>query len=179
MPVSRAVGFLRSFLTMVGVITLIGFIVWVAQTQTGFLDPVIAMATLWLAQANAFLDTSMMTGISAGMIILSLLVLVLPLLMKGINKPQYTTAVRRGVVSSLVFFVSQILYTWAELQGRGLLIVSMIVVLILSFVIIEFLSRLLKAEHEAAFRTDMLASMASGLVSGIVLKLIEVLVRGV
>lgn len=179
MPVSRALGFLRSFLTLIGVLTLIGFIVWVAQTQTGFLDPVITHGLVWLGEVNTFLDTSMMTGISAGMIVLSLLVLVLPLLMKGIQKPQYTTAVRRGIVASLVFFVSQLLYTWAELQGRGLLILSMMVVLVLSFVLIEFLARLLRGENEVAFRTDMLASMASGLVSGIVLKLLEVLVRGV
>lgn len=174
----RVFSFIRNVVVVLAIIVLIGVVVWVVQSTTGLLDPLIVEAQRLLELANGVLDTPLMAGISASMIVLSLVVLFIPLLMKGIQKKQYLTAVRRGIVASGVFFVSQLLYAWAETEGRSILLVSMVLVLVGSFILIELLARMLRAEEEASFRTDMVASMASGLMSGMVLKLVGILLEG-
>lgn len=173
MSKTRAMIFLKRTITLCILILSILFIMWVVNDQTGLFAPLLNPATIWLTQANQFLDKSMMTGISVGMIVLALLVLFLPLLMKGTLKKQYLTAVSRGTIATFIFYISQRLYSWAEKFGKSYLILSISLVIFCSFVIIEVFARFKKSEEEASFRTDMLASMSAGLVSSIIFVLLR------
>ena len=178
MTPNRAVLFLKQVLLVFMILFIIAGSLVIVQLMFQPFDPWIAHVTAWIAQANDVANTNLFTGLSIGMLALAVLVTLIPVLSRRkINRKQYAVATQRGVVASLVFFFTQMLYDWAEALSRFWLIVSIIGVVIASFVIIETLSRLMRQNEEVAFRTDILASIASGLVSGIVLKLIMVLIQ--
>ena len=176
MSLSRAARFLKTVL----IITLIVAVVIGALASIQLIahpfNTQIDLARTWLAKLNTVIGENLMAGISLGMIVLVLLVAVLPLLMRNVNRSQYFVATQRGVISSVVFFLTQMLYTWAEGFSRFYLILSMALVILLTFVLVETLSLLMHSDRkeEMAFRTDLLAAFAAGLVSGIVIKLIMV-----
>ena len=176
MSTRYAARFLKNVMITFLVLFIIAGSLVLAQIIFQPFDPLIARLTAWIAWANGIIDTSLITGISIGMIVLAMLVTILPLLnRKRINRQQYAVATQRGVVASLVFFFTQMLYGWAEGLSRFWLIVSIIGVIVVTFVIIETLARLMRSDEVVAFRTDLLASIASGLVSGIVIKMIQVM----
>lgn len=176
MSLSRAGRFLKRVMTVVLLIAVaVGAVVAIQLIAHPF-DAQLHMLRTWLAQANTLIDEDLMSGISIGMIALVLLVAVIPLLMRNIDRSQYVVATQRGVISSIVFFLTEILYNWAEKISRFYLVVAMVGVILITFVIVETLSLLMHSDRkeEMAFRTDLLASFASGLVAGIVIKLIMV-----
>lgn len=173
MSLSRAGRFLKRVLIVVLLLAVVaGGLVSVQLVAHPF-DREIKLATDWLGQANGLIDRDLMAGLSLGMIVLVLIVAVLPLLMRNVNRSQYFVATQRGVIASVVFFATQLLYNWAESINRFYLIVAMVGVIVVTFVMVETLSLLMHNEQkeENAFRTDLLASFASGLVSGVVIKL--------
>jgi len=177
MSKERAFFFAKRVFILFAILLLVTFILFLINMQTNLFTPYLEQASVYLNQANIFLDQSLMTGISIGMIILAVSVLFLPLILRGIKKQQYMVAVRRGVLSTIIFFVSQLLYTWSLDFGKSYLLLSIIIVLIVTFIIIEILSRFKSAEEEASFRTDLFASMSAGLVSSIVLTLIQIMIK--
>ena len=178
MSTKKAVRFLKQVLVVCLVLFIIvGGLLAVQLIFEPFTDQII-LVTDWIAKVNSVVETSLFTGISVGMIVLALVVAFLPLVSRKINRRQYLVATQRGVLAALVFFFSQMLYTWAENLSRFWLIVAIVGVAAITFILIETLSLLMRQDEEVAFRTDLLASIASGLVSGIVLKLIQVLVQG-
>lgn len=179
MSTKKALRFLRRVLIIGLVLFIIAGGLAIVQLMFGTFDPAIAQVTTWIAEANNVANTNLITGISIGMILLAILASVLPLVSRKINRKQYLVATQRGVLASLVFFFSQMLYTWAENLSRFWLIVAIVGVAIVTMIIIETLALLMRQDEEVAFRTDLIASIAAGLVSGIVLKLIEVIAHGV
>jgi len=176
-PKRRPLFFLQQIMMFIGVLACIGFALWMLQDRTGMLGPVLEPLKAWLAEADSFMDQSTLIGISTGMIVLSLLVLFMPLFLRSTIKSQYLTSVRRGIVASGVFFLSQVFYSLVDKLGKSYLILSMAAVMLASFLLIEILARFMKEENEASFRTDMFASMAAGLVSSIILTLVQGLVK--
>ena len=178
MSTKRVVTFLKRILVIFLILFIvIGGLVAVQLIWAPFTHEV-RVVEAWIASANNFADQDLFTGISLGMIVLALAVAFLPLVSRKINRKQYMVATQRGVLAALVFFFSTMLYTWAGNLSRFWLIVAIVGVAIFTFILIETLALLMRQDEEVAFRTDLLASIASGLVSGIVLKLIQVLVMG-
>jgi hypothetical protein len=175
MSTRKALQFLRRVLIVALVLFIITGSMVIVQLMFQPFDPLIAKATEIIAEANGVANTNLITGISIGMLLLAVVASVLPLLSRKINRRQYLVAAQRGVVAALVFFFSQMLYDWAENLSRFWLIVSIVGVVVLTFVVIETLALLMRKDEEVAFRTDIIASIASGLVAGIVIKLIMVI----
>lgn len=173
----RARSFLRRLLTVLAIIVAVVGALVLANHYTGFLNPALAQAVVWLEAGNDFLDQPLMRGVSVGVIVISLATLFLPLMMKGINRSQYLTAVRRGIVGTVVFFLSQQLYVYASSFGRAYLILAMVGVLIVTLIMVEVLSRFKHQEEEAAFRTDLAAGLSTGLVCALVFQAIESLLK--
>lgn len=176
MSVKRATRFLNKIIVFT--MTLIGVILVLAAIESLFhpFTPWINLARAKIADAEGLLTANNLMGISFGMIALTLAVCLLPLFMPSVNKKQYRTNTARGVLASVVFFFSQALYTWAERLGKLHLIGAMLLAIAVTVIIIEFLALLTRVDEERSLRTDLLSSCAAGLASGIVIKLIEVLV---
>lgn len=179
MSVKRATRFLRNVMTVA--FLLIALVIILAAVEslfhpfTAWLDK----AQAWFTNTEKLLSEESLRGISLGMIVLTLGVCFFPLLHPRVNKKQFRTNTFRGVIASLVFFFTQLMYTWAEHFGKLHLMGAMLVAIIVTLIIIEFLSLLTRIDEEVSLRTDLLASASSGLAAGIVIKLVEVLVTQV
>ena len=176
MTVKRASRFLNKVIVLT--LTLVGVVLVLAAIESLFhpFTPWIEAGRHRVLDAERLLTGNSLMGISFGMIALTLVVCLIPLVMPSVNKKQYRTNTARGVLSSVVFFVSQGLYVWAETFGKLHLIGAMLLAIIITIIIIEFLALLTRVDEERSLRTDLLSSCAAGLASGIVIKLIEVLV---
>jgi len=176
MALRRVSRFLRSVLSFFLVLGAAAGIVAFIQSRWHIFDSALAFLESEIARLNGLLETELLTGISLGLLALVAVVIVVPLLMPKVNRKQFITATQRGIIASLVFFLSQLLYTWAEGYSKFWLIVSMIGIIILVFILIETLSLMMRQDEEVAFRTDLLASFTSGLGASIVIKLIEIMI---
>lgn len=176
MPSKRFFSFLRNLILVLLILAVIVTGLLIAQEVWHPFDEAIVRFEQFVADANQLLQKELFTGISIGLLFLALAVAVVPLLMPKVNKAQYLTASRRGLVAAVVFWVSQLLYNWAESLSRFWLIISILGIIVVVFILVELLALLMRQDEEVAFRTDMLASFTSGLAAGIVLKLLEMLV---
>lgn len=174
MSVRRATRFLnRVAIFSIVLVTVIVILAAVEQVFHPF-TPWIDKAAAWFSETERLLSGNSLMGISFGMIALTLLVCLFPLFLPKVNKKQFRTNTVRGVIASVVFYVTQLMYSWAEKFGKLHLIGAMLVAIVVALVIIEFLSLLTRVDEEVSMRTDLLASAASGLAAGIVIKLAEV-----
>jgi len=176
MSVQRAKRFLNRVLVITLLFTMFAVIFAAIEQRYQPFAGQIKTVTDWLSGTEKLLSSNEIMGISGGMIALTLLVCLFPLFMRKVNKKQYWTNTVRGVIASVVFFFTQIFYAKAEKLGQLHLIGAMVLAIVITLVIIEFLSLLTRNEEEVSFRTDLLAAAASGLASGIVIKLIGVVV---
>jgi uncharacterized BrkB/YihY/UPF0761 family membrane protein len=174
MSVKRATVFINRVL--VATVAILIAIIVLAAVENLFhpFTPYLNQAIAWLERTERLLSKNSIMGISFGMVALTLLVCLFPLLMPRVNKKQYRTNTVRGVIASVVFFFSQLLYDWAERYGKLHLIGAMLVAIVITMLVIEFLSLLTRIDEEVSLRTDLLSAAASGLASGIVLKLLTV-----
>jgi len=176
MSVKRAKRFLNRVLVVALLFSMVAVIFAAIEQRYHPFAAQIKTVTDWLTNTEKLLSSNEIMGISGGMIALTLIVCLFPMFMPKVNKKQYRTNTFRGVIASVVFFFTQIFYTRAELLGQLHLIGAMVLAIIVTVIIIEFLSLLTRNEEEVSFRTDLLAAAASGLASGIVIKLIGVVV---
>jgi hypothetical protein len=111
-------------------------------------------------------------GITVGTILLLIFIFIFPLVTKKVNTKEYLQNIILGTIASFVFFISQTIYQYFEKFGKYYMIISIFVVTIITFIIIEIMSLSFRAERkEVEFRTSILGSIASGLIFGIVLNL--------
>ena len=176
MSVKRATHFINKIMAIsVFAVTAIIILAAIERLFHPF-TPLIRDAVRWIKESERMMSGNSLMGISLGMIVLTILVCLFPLLLPKVNKKQYRTSTVRGVIASVVFFFTQLMYAWAEQFGKLHLIGAMLLAIIVTIVIIEFLALLTRIDEEVSLRTDLLAAAASGLASGIVIKLIEIFV---
>ncbi len=176
MSVKRATRFLNSVMVVTIIIVCAAVVLAAVEELFHPFAPWIKQAGRWFDKTERLLSGNSLMGISFGMIALTVIVCILPIFMPRVNKQQYKTNTVRGVIASVVFFFTQAMYAWAERYGKLQLIGAMILAIIITMIVIEFLSLLTRIDEEVSLRTDLLAAAASGLASGIVIKLISVLV---
>jgi glucan phosphoethanolaminetransferase (alkaline phosphatase superfamily) len=177
MSIKRATRFLQRVLVIFFILLITALALVAVQELFHPFTAYVQTAITWLDRTEELLSQNSWLGISLGMIVLTVLVAVFPLLLPRVNKKQYRTNTVRGVIASVVFFFTQLIYTWAETFGRLHLLAAMLMAIIITVITIEFLALLMRQDEEVNFRTDLLAAAASGLASGIVIKLIEVVVK--
>lgn len=136
-------------------------------------DAILATVEADLAAADATLQGNVVAGISLGTLVLVLAVAALPLFKKGVRRRQYGLSFWRGLLSSAIFLATDRLYRYV--QGLGLLYFSATLALFVAatIILVEIVSRAGKAETESETRTDLLASIVSGLVFGLLVQLFE------
>lgn len=176
MSVKRATRFLNKVIVFTIIVCALAVLFAGIESLFHPFTPWIDKALDWLTDTEKLLSTDSFMGISLGMIVLTLAVCLLPLFLPSVNKKQYRTNTMRGILASVVFFFSQELYSWAEGFGKLHLIGAMLLAILITIIIIEFLALLTRVDEERSLRTDLLSSCAAGLASGIVIKLISMLI---
>ena len=166
----------KKFLLRVGIVLLVlaiiaGILIGLQLLFHPF-DEVIATIATWLDTADKTMNQELLTGISIGLIVLILVVFLIPLTLRSINKKQYLVATQRGIVASFVFLATSWLYDAVEKYNRFWLVVAVAGVALVTFILIEVMALLMKKDEEVAFRTDIVASIVSGLIFSGVIKLV-------
>ncbi len=136
-------------------------------------DLVLEKADASLAAMDSALTKEQFAGVSIGSLALVAAVSAVPLLKRGVRRRQYVVSFWRGLLSSAIFLGSDKLYRYV--QGLGMLYFSATIALFVAvtIVLVEIISRLGRLEDEADTRTELIASIVSGLVFGLVIQLGE------
>jgi magnesium-transporting ATPase (P-type) len=161
----RFLGWLIAFAAvMVGMLALV-------QILFHPFDLVLKEADRELAMADRTLSTNMVAGVSIGSLVLVAAVAALPLMRKGVRRKQYGLSFWRGLLSSAIFLATDRLYHFVK--GLGVLYFSATLAIFVAatIVLVEVFSRAGRKEQESDTRTELLASIVSGLVFGLLVQL--------
>ncbi|MDP3180005.1 MAG: hypothetical protein Q8M76_18985 [Spirochaetaceae bacterium] len=136
-------------------------------------DEILATANASLAKVDTVLSKDALADVSMGSLVLTGAVAAIPLFRKGVRRRQYGVSFWRGILSSAIFLGTDKLYRYA--RGIGSLYLSATIALFLAatIILVEIASRVGKVEDEADTRTELMASIVSGLVFGLALQLAE------
>jgi hypothetical protein len=136
-------------------------------------DALIAKAESGLGEADRTLQGDTVAGVSLGTIVLVAAIATLPLFKKGVRRRQYGLSFWRGLLAAAIFFATDRLYRFV--QGLGVLYFSATLALfvVATIVLVEIVSRAGSQERESETKTELLASIVSGLVFGLLLQLAE------
>jgi hypothetical protein len=170
---SRLGRYLRRLFEVVGALAIVLVILAVAQELYHPFDGIIARAKDYIAYLNDELSHETFKGITLGSLGLILALCIFPIFMRRIDEKAYARGLWRGVISAAVFYLSNALYSAALNLGRIHFIVSMAIVIIVTAVVVEGVSLAVREEDEKSFRTDVVASIASGLLFSVLVKLAE------
>jgi hypothetical protein len=134
-------------------------------------DALLAKGEKGLAAADKALQGDTVAGVSLGTIALVAVIAALPLFRKGVRRRQYGISFWRGFLSAAIFFATDRLYRFV--QGLGTLYFSATLALFVAAVIVlvEIVSRAGREDAESETRTELLASIVSGLVFGLLVQL--------
>ncbi len=170
---SRFARYLRNLLRIVVILVVLFFVLAGVQAIFHPFDDLIARATAFVDGLDAKLTSEAFNGITLGSLVLILALCVFPLFLKRIDEKAYARGLWRGVISASVFYLSNRLFALASSFGRIHFIVTMLIVVVVAAVVIEGVSLAVKEEEERSFRTDVTASITSGLLFGVLVKLAE------
>jgi hypothetical protein len=146
-------------------------VLWGVQSLWHPLDPVIRYVNQDVGAVGATLSNQMVAGISLASLVLFIILLLVPLAMRGVNNRQFLGSFTRGILSSVVFLFSNWLYSQLESLGRFWLVVGIVLMVIVTVVLIELITRAGRERDEVNTRTDLMASITSGLAFSLLLNL--------
>ncbi len=168
---SRIPSLFRSIVRLLAIVLVLGALLVGAQILWHPFDPVIAFVNQDVAAAGATLSNQIVAGVSLGILVLFLILMLIPLLLRGVDNKQFLGSFFRGILASVVFLATDFLYGQLESLGRIYLVAGIISSVIVTFFLIEIITRAGKAKNEVGTRTDLLASITSGLAFSLLLKL--------
>jgi hypothetical protein len=168
---ARFTPLLRRLIGFVFVLVVLGALAWGIQMIWHPLDPIIEYVNQDVGAVGATLSNQLVAGISLASLFLFVILMLVPLAMRGVNNGQFLGSFSRGILASVVFLVSDWLYGQLELLGRFWLVLGLGLTVIVTVVLIELITRAGKEQNEVNTRTDLMASVTSGLAFALLLKL--------
>jgi hypothetical protein len=152
-------------------------ILWLAfvAAQATFhpFDGAIASTKAFVAGMDSRLSKEAFNGITLGSLALILALCIFPIFLSRIDEKAYGRGLWRGVISTAVFYLSNELYAMAAKESRMHFIAALVGVVIVTAIVVEAISLAVREEEQRSFRTDIVASIASGLLFSVIIKLGE------
>ncbi|HET7839686.1 MAG TPA: hypothetical protein VFL04_07995 [Rectinemataceae bacterium] len=147
---------------------------YAAHAYYGFLDDQIAGVQAFMTELEGSLSVEALAGISMGSLVLVIALCLMPIFWRKIDTRSYVRGLWRGIVSAFVFLASSALFSFAERASKVYLIAAILGVIIVSALLIEAVSLAVREEEERSLRTDIVASISSGLLFGVLIQLGQV-----
>jgi len=160
---ARFTHLLRNILSFLFVVVVLGTILWGVQMIWHPLDPIIAYVDQDVGAVGATLSSQTVAGISLASMVLFIILMLIPLAMRGVNNKQFLGSFLRGILASVVYVISDWLFAELEKVGRFWLLAGLALTVVVTLVLIEMITRAGKVQNEVGTRTDLLASITSGL----------------
>ncbi|MEI6875068.1 MAG: hypothetical protein WCL50_08045 [Spirochaetota bacterium] len=166
----RLTSFLRGLGWTIAALSIAAGMFAFAQAIWHPFDLVIEKADANLAVVDQTLSKDAMGGISIGSFALVAVIAAVPLFRKGVRRGQYALSFWRGLLSSAIFLASDKLYRIVLAKGAFYFSATMLLFLAVTIILVEIVSRAGKVEKESDTRTELLASIVSGLVFGLLVQ---------
>jgi len=166
----RLIAFLRVLGWTIVVTALVAGGLFFIQAVWHPFDSLLGVITVDLSRVDSTLSRNAIGGVSVGSFVLVLVIAAVPLLGKGVRKRQYALSFWRGLLSSVIFLASDSLYQFVRSKGVFYFSATILVFLAATIILVEFVSRIGHREAETETRTDILASIVSGLSFGLVVQ---------
>jgi hypothetical protein len=166
----RLTSFLRGLGWLVAILSILAGALALVQAIWHPFDLVIAKAGEDLAAVDQTLTKDAMGGISIGSFALVAAVAAIPLLGRGVRRRQYALSFWRGLLSSAIFLASDKLYRIVLAKGAFYFSATILLFLAATIILVEIVSRVGRRESESDTRTELLASIVSGLVFGLLVQ---------
>jgi len=160
---ARLTPLIRNVFSFLLILVVLGTLAWGVQMIWHPLDPLIAYVDQDVGAVGATLSSQMVAGVSLASLVLFVIFLLIPLAMRGVNNKQFLGSFFRGILASVVYLVSDWLYGELEKIGRFWLLVGLALTVIVTLILIEMITRAGKVKDEIETRTDLMASITSGL----------------
>lgn len=174
-PVTKRVGLIRLLQVLVGLVILAG-IIYGLQYFFHIFDVPLQLLDQYLSMVNGVVFKEMFWGISTGMLLFILVLIIFPVFMKNINTRSYFKSLYSGILSSFIFVITQWVYKFCENIGQFYLILSIAGLSIVTLFLIGIVTRMYKKEEDKVeFRTQYIASITAGLIFSILLQLISII----
>jgi Na+/proline symporter len=171
---SRFTRYIGRLLRIALVLSVLVLGLYAAQSYYHVFDDQIAGVKAFLASLEDSLSAEALAGISMGSLVLVAVLCLAPIFWKKIDTRGYMRGLWRGIVSAFVFLASTELFSFAAKASKVYLILSIAGVIIVSALLIEAVSLAAREEEERSLRTDIVASISSGLLFGVLLQLGQV-----
>lgn len=168
---ARFTPLLRRVLGFLFLVVVLGTLGWGVQMIWHPLDPFIEYVNQDVGAVGATLSNQMVAGVSLASLVLFLIFMLIPLALRGVNNGQFLGSFTRGILSSAVFLVSNWIYGELETLGRFWLLVGILLMIVVTVVLIELITRAGKEKDEVNTRTDLMASITSGLAFSLLLNM--------
>ncbi len=167
----RVRNFLVKILLLFAFFAVVFFVLYLVQAFYHPFDSQIA----WIKESIDYLNTTtsyyLIAGISAGTIIFIGVIVLFPMLLKGIDRKNYWWSIVKGLVASFVFYLTQLLYRYAENLGRIYFLLALLAIIIATLILIEIITLSMREERHVELRTDLIAAVTSGLIFGLLLRI--------
>lgn len=163
----------KKFLKVIILLIIIAGALYGLQYYFHLLNKPLKLINTYLAKANSIAYKDMLWGISTGTVFFIAILTVLPVLMRNINTRSYFKSLLQGVISSLIFFISQTIYQYCAKISKFYLLVAIIGVAIITLILIKIVAGMYKKETDKVeFRTVYVASVTAGLIFSVLLQII-------
>jgi hypothetical protein len=170
---ARLSRYVRNLFRVASTLALVALVLAGVQAAFHPFDELIAKGETWVSDMESRLTSEAFNGITLGSLGLVLALCIFPIFLRRIDERAYLRSIWRGIVSAAVFYLSNELYALASKIGRVHFLFAMLAVIVATAVIVEGVSLSVKEEEERSFRTDVVASIASGLLFGVLVKLAQ------
>lgn len=164
---------MKKFSGFLVIVLLLGSILYGLQYYYHTFDEPLRQMTENLTFLNKILNNQIITGISLGTALFILMLLIIPFFAKDINTKSYFKNIKQGVVSSFIFYLSQLINSYLEKIGRVYLLVSIFAMMIITIILVQIGAKMFRKKEDAMeFRTGYIASITAGLVFSVLLKML-------
>lgn len=163
---------MKKFIGFLLFVLILGSVLYGLQYYFHIMDEPLRQITERLTFLNQMINNQIITGISIGTALFILMLLIIPIFAKDINTKSYFKNIKQGVVSSFIFYLSQLIYAYFEKISQVYLVISIFAVMIVTIVLIQIGAKMFRNKEEAMeFRTGYIASITAGLVFSVLLQM--------
>ena len=163
-PTMRVRAYLSRLTRVLAGVALVASVVALVQAVLHPIDrTLIESADRRLAALDRTLNADLVSGVSLGTLLVIVAVAAVAILGRGVHRRQYVVSFWRGLLSSSIFLLSDTFYRFVREQGRLYYTASVALFIAVMLILVELLARWGTYAEERERRTEVLASIVSGL----------------
>lgn len=169
---TRLFNFYGSVLVVILLVTAVAGVLWFLYAKFNLFDKEIGGLIYLFKTIEAGVQTRLIAGISIGSLLIALSFLLIPAFSRRIDRKAFFTSIWRGLLSALTYLIASKVYEVALKKGHLAVVITNIIFIFITFILIETIIILISDNDEKGLRTELTASISSGVLFGILVQLL-------